>query len=597
MTFPRSAGALLARLLRVEIFGRFFGGDRDQAVEPQFEVCMVRGVLIAGEDDSPIERVLAHCVAPMLHYKSLRPADQKEQSDTDGQYGPVKATSMGRQWLQRPELQRVGEVNAAAIAAGGCVDAMLYELIDDIRRHCWRWLIDRPWLCGALVRPFLIQQMRAHFQSLLDRWEWDFVLMREVALDHQRLGQALPVNFESTAPDHPVVDMLALVQCRLDDLERDGDRLLAARQLGDDNLPDAIAGVPGAIERLQSILNTISEGTDTSGQLSRNAPPVREHVSARGSTTTRHTRIVRGRIKKASKLFWQLGHHDLLRSFVNGEYVVLRCKSGLEFHVRLADGRLNGIIAQSAEESHWRIPFYLEVVDRATSLGKLCAYAADTPILDFLLALVLHVESGSELDILQKANWYDVPNAVLTSETLRRLYGCTIDDVERRIRYAGADHEEWHDYRGRPFDLTEWVRKPEVQAHLNSELWPSEARDWLQRQDLTPHQTPLMGASFESVARYDAARLDPLCEMIDGSIAEWMGRALARWSNVRGRMEQIHRGYNLWKTPHGWTPPNATVFSSVVFNTDGFVPPPDSQRSPRRPVVLGVDAQLLADAT
>jgi len=62
-------------------------------------------------------------------------------------------------------------------------------------------------------------------------------------------------------------------------------------------------------------------------------------------------------------------------------------------------------------------------------------------------------------------------------------------------------------------------------------------------------------------------------------------------------MEELYRGYDLWDTPHGWLPPYAKVFSSVVSGSDEF--PLEMEPQPTRRgsavadndgLVLGMDA-------
>jgi hypothetical protein len=304
----------------------------------------------------------------------------------------------------------------------------------------------------------------------------------------------------------------------------------------------------------------------------------------------------RKRINKACKLFQKLGYGSLLTSFANGKRVVLLCKTGLELRVQVLQGR-RGIIAQSCETDHWTVPFKLEVVWQGALMGKLCVYARDTPVLDFLLALILHVESGSERELLSAGNWYAVHNAKLALEMLDGLYGLKPSQMARQAGAETEEHEGWHDYRGAGFRLNEWAEHAAVRKARAGELWPADLKRWLSLPLPTRETGPLVDEEFCDVAWYNAARLDGIGQKIDDAIAIWMANALGRWAEIRDGMEETYRGYDLWETPHGWNEPYAKAFSSVVSGSRDF--PQELEPKPRKleaaaaeveGLVLGLDA-------
>jgi len=190
----------------------------------------------------------------------------------------------------------------------------------------------------------------------------------------------------------------------------------------------------------------------------------------------------------------------VLSSFANGKRVVLRCRTGLELRVRVLQGRSRGILAQSCEHEHWTVPFLLEVVWEGALMGKLCVYARDTPVLDFLLALILHVESGSERELLSAGNWYGVPSASATLQLMGELYGLRSTQLEREARAGEDEHAGWHDYRGSAFKLKDWVERPAVRAAREGQLWPADLQAWLAQPLPSRTPGPLVQEGFSDVA-------------------------------------------------------------------------------------------------
>lgn len=583
----------------------------------EFVVDEVRRRLCLFEDLSPVEQVLGHSLAALVQdelWDRYRPGPLQEEGGRE--------VSVYRRWLHSPQHQRAGELNSAAIAASGVVDANLYQYVDSMRRHCWRWVMDRPLVRGALVTPFLVTMLRKHFQDWLDRFEWDLVLMKAVLDDAEELGPELPVNFTSTAPSSSggEFDQLLVLKLRRDRLKSNLaamqsviDRKVFGDERGLDLFVKQAVGVETArehrremldeLQRIVDAIDGIRAASDTGGALKAELQmPALEMAGlqvrqSRGLAFSRgELRRGRKRINKACKLFEKLGYGSLLSSFANGKRVVLLCKTGLELRVQVLQGR-RGIMAQSCETDHWTVPFKLEVVWQGALMGKLCVYARDTPVLDFLLALILHVESGSERELLRAGNWYGVHNATLALQLLDRLYGLRPAQLERQAGAEWGEHEGWHDYRGAGFRLDAWVEHPAVRKARAGELWPVDLKGWLSQP--LPARKPgrLLDEDFSDVAWYNAARLDSVGPKIDDAIAIWMATALGRWAEIRDGMEEIYRGYDLWETPHGWNEPYAKAFSSVVSGSQDFPeelePPPrrrEAEAAETEDLVLGLDA-------
>lgn len=578
----------------------------------------VRRRLCLFEDLSPAEQVLGHSLAALIQDELWERFPATAVMSDDGR----AEVSAYRGWLHSPEYQRVGELNSVAIAASGVVDANLYQYVDSMRRHCWRWVMDRPLVRGPLVTPFLVAMLQKHFQGWLDRFEWDLVLMKAVLEDAEALGHELPVNFKSTAPssEEPQFDNLLVLKLRRDQLKRQlasmqsvMDRKVFGDERGLDLFVKKVVGAESAgqhrremVEELRQIVEAIDRirvDSDTHGALDADSGwPALEIVGMLGRRhrelpfSKAELRRGRKRINKASKLFDKLGYGSLLSNFADGKRVVLRCRTGLELRVQVLQGR-RGIIAQSCETDHWTVPFKLDVVWEGDLMGKLCVYARDTPVLDFLLALILHVESGSERELLRTGNWYGVPTATSTLRLLDGLYGLRPAQLERQSGAEVDEHEGWHDYRGAGFRLSDWAKHPAVRQARAGELWPADLKGWLSQPLPSRRRGPVVPEDFSDVAWYNPGRLDRIGQKIDDAIAIWMATALGRWAEIRDGMEETYRGYDLWETPHGWLAPYATAFSSVVSGSRDFPeemePPPrrrEAQAAESEGLVLGLDA-------
>jgi hypothetical protein len=121
-------------------------------------------------------------------------------------------------------------------------------------------------------------------------------------------------------------------------------------------------------------------------------------------------RPVRGAIKKVCKLFAQFRQEDNLRLFVSGQEVELSHPDS-KFKFILRPLGEPGWLEERSANGRAHTPYDLSLLTKDdVFIAKLCVYFKDTPVLDQLLALSLFVQSGEELKVLEKANFFSVPD-------------------------------------------------------------------------------------------------------------------------------------------------------------------------------------------
>ena len=117
-------------------------------------------------------------------------------------------------------------------------------------------------------------------------------------------------------------------------------------------------------------------------------------------------RKARGAVKKVTKLFSSLGQEKNLRLFVSGQSITLsHPDSHLKFVLKPLEAK--GWLLDRSVGGRDHTPYDLAVYTKDdVFLARLCVYVSQSPVLDQVLALTLFVESGEEMDVLQKANWF-----------------------------------------------------------------------------------------------------------------------------------------------------------------------------------------------
>jgi hypothetical protein len=177
----------------------------------------------------------------------------------------------------------------------------------------------------------------------------------------------------------------------------------------------------------------------------------------------------RAAVKKVTKLFTSFGQEENLRLFVSGQEITLsHPDSKLKFVVRALQEK--GWLLDRSIRGNDHTPYDLSVYTKDdVFVTRLCVYFQQSPVLDQVLALTMFVESGSEMDLLKKANWFShnmqVEKTVLEwYPELDAKYALARDMQEpgggrlRQIRLPEAftrAQRHWQPYEGR---VQAWVK-------------------------------------------------------------------------------------------------------------------------------------------
>lgn len=184
----------------------------------------------------------------------------------------------------------------------------------------------------------------------------------------------------------------------------------------------------------------------------------------------RQTKVSRAKsaIKKASKLFMGLGKDDSLKLFVSGHEVTLsHPDSSLKFILKPLNE--SGWLLERTQAGRSHTPYDLAVYSKDdVFLANLCVYFNNTPVLDQLLALTLYIESGNELALLEKANWFSTgawsekctqimleQHPSLEAKIPKKSNDCSSPIVGIHVNPQFVQkQEEWDPYRGR---VQQWL--------------------------------------------------------------------------------------------------------------------------------------------
>lgn len=122
------------------------------------------------------------------------------------------------------------------------------------------------------------------------------------------------------------------------------------------------------------------------------------------------TSMAKAAVKKATRLFQNLGQEKNLSLLVSGQEVTLNHPdSAFKFVLTPSQGA--GWLLDRTREGRAHTPYSLAWYTKDdVFLANLCVYFENTPVLDQLLALSLYVSTGEELKVLETANWFGTTN-------------------------------------------------------------------------------------------------------------------------------------------------------------------------------------------
>lgn len=214
---------------------------------------------------------------------------------------------------------------------------------------------------------------------------------------------------------------------------------------------------PGAREQARGIALRLFEACSQQ-VLPAGPTPVRECQPRQEKRERRH---VRGAIKKGLSLLTKFGRHKEAQLLVSGHRAVLSHPDS-PFKLELAPYTSGWLTARTRRPSG-TAPFEIHLMTKDdVHLGRLCVLFQDTPVLDQLLALSMYVDTGNEMELLQKANWFGVKDESRVRQVLQDKAPQLLDKLPSSagpayFSLAGlVDPEEqvWAPYRA---PVAQWV--------------------------------------------------------------------------------------------------------------------------------------------
>lgn len=115
--------------------------------------------------------------------------------------------------------------------------------------------------------------------------------------------------------------------------------------------------------------------------------------------------LIAGRraLRRSITLFRMLRPESEIKTFLSGEPLIVQ---GHQFDYRLQ--KRNNLLHHSMNPNSAHIPYDLHILDKVSgrSLASGCVVIADTPVIDQVLALILHVQDPKgETKVLYTTNW------------------------------------------------------------------------------------------------------------------------------------------------------------------------------------------------
>jgi hypothetical protein len=526
-------------------------------VGDEFEIAAIANQIVIGDGQPPLKRVVSHFGIGMKRNVELAGGWSEVSSDEKGNFN-FDFDSINEEWLNSEHLHRPGEVNAIVISAAGAQDLEFSNYIDTLRKHCWFWLQEKPLIPSVEVNNFLVGRMQAAFSDWLNQTEDDLSRMRT------------SIHCSESSPDLFTVDT-SITRNFTDEPEFFNAFMLESRKRNEQKTVQLIKEVisnllPDELDEQNEYLMSRFGTTDIDSAL-RQANDMLDaglttYREIPNNTSKNKIQVARKRICKAYKLFDNLGFESIVSDFAAGNPVEIPCKSGLKFVACLRKGQYNGIVAKSTFLHHFAVSFDIKVKSPGGDhLGNLCAYLQNTPILDMLMAIILHAQSGSEDKLMEKSNWYAIPDLELTKSTIFGIYGRLFGNLESMIQRVQLEEQFCKGtYAPEPFNLNYWLGMPDIASMSDEWVWsdahplPVQSVDYGDTSWLAPRK------ALSEPQTFSAALANGHAALVDKAISTWLGRAIKRWAGVRPIMERLYVENRFPNTPVGWCEGHATAF-------------------------------------
>ena len=188
----------------------------------------------------------------------------------------------------------------------------------------------------------------------------------------------------------------------------------------------------------------------------RDVAPVRvEQLQPRAVIAAKRKKAhaAKGAIKKALKLLSCLGAEENTRLLVSGEEVRISHPDS-PFRFLLKAHKAKGWLIDRTVKPGGHVPYQLTLQTKGgLTLASLCVIFKDTPVLDQLLALTMFVQTGGELELLEKANWFGIADQAMVVQYLEAHSPALVSKVRRppieAMLRADDDRQAfWDPYQG-----------------------------------------------------------------------------------------------------------------------------------------------------
>lgn len=170
----------------------------------------------------------------------------------------------------------------------------------------------------------------------------------------------------------------------------------------------------------------------------------------------------RGAIKKGLALLSRFGRQKEVQLLVSGQRAVLSHPDS-PFKLELVPYGA-GWLEDRTLRPGGHTPFEVHLLTKDdVHLSRLCVYFKDTPVLDQLMAFSMYIDTGLELELFERANWFGIKDeaqvrAVLQDKAPRLLSKLPVPGLEAGdlVRMATQTPEElaWAPFRA---PVSQWV--------------------------------------------------------------------------------------------------------------------------------------------
>lgn len=156
-------------------------------------------------------------------------------------------------------------------------------------------------------------------------------------------------------------------------------------------------------------LTTLKDHLNTLAGRNRANPPDAGgyRTAAKGALIKNRKSIGRKVLKRSMTLFKQLIGANELKAFMGESGLTVQ---GHYFDYQLKRNDAIDLVDNAYAPTGGHIPYQLTLIDKDSGLemADLCVYFRDTPALDQVAALLMHLQSGEEQAILSKANLFNI---------------------------------------------------------------------------------------------------------------------------------------------------------------------------------------------